>query len=126
MSHGDRMSLLVADAVGACIVAVCLTAVAWLTVFRTDHTGAEVAQLTSAVHKASVDLANVRRAQEEQESLLAESRKRLGDSGQLPDHTPIEEYFQALAELTARHDLRVLRQSPIDPARVSRVARAAL
>ena len=113
MFDSARLSLLIINAVGAGVVAAGVFGVAWLTVIRDDDPVAEIRKWEATIRDARQDLTHLQKTRAEQDVLLAKNRANLEECGRLPEQTPIEDYFQTLATLTAQHHLRVLRQNPI-------------
>lgn len=112
-----RLPVLLIDVVGGGVVAACVMASGWLALVRADRTRAEVTEMTKLVRVARQDLAALRQARTQQQSRLAQGTAELAERGQLPDQTPVEDYFQTLSELAGRHHLRMLRNSPAAPRR---------
>jgi hypothetical protein len=71
--------------------------------------------LTSLVQTAQRDLAELRLECDRQRKVLEARSTELAENGQLPEQTPVEEYFRRLSELASRHQLRVVRQNPLSP-----------
>ena len=115
MSSKTRLPLLLIDLVGGSVVAACVLASGWLVLVQTERTRAEVNGMAKLARVARQDLAALHRGHAQQQSRLAQGRAELAERGQLPDQTPVEEYFQTLSELAGRHHLRMLRNNPVDP-----------
>ncbi len=115
MTPKDRFPVLIIDVVGGSVVVACVLASGWLALVRTDRTRAEVNEMTELVRVARQDLGSLRQAHAQQQSRLAKGTAELAERGQLPDQTPVEEYFQTLSELAGRHHLRMLRNNPAAP-----------
>ena len=117
MGKSGRVPLLVIDAAGAAIVAVCVLVSVWLTAVRPDGAKSEITGLTRLIQAAQKDLIDQRAACDHQRAVLADRSAELAESGHLPEQTPLEEYFRTLSDLAARHQLRVVRQNPLSSRR---------
>jgi len=106
--------LLAIDVLGSAAVAVCVLVSAWLFFVRADEASASLRTLTGQVSDARRDLASIGRIMAEQQARLVRKRGHLESTGQLPTQTPIESYSQEVLELAARHELRVIRQIPVE------------
>jgi len=101
------------DAVGAACLMACTLGAGWLVFVEGDRTKGALAELSSSIGAAGKDLADIQAIRDRQMSLLRTRERELGERGHLPEQTPIEEYFQTLAGLAARHRLNVLRHQPL-------------
>ena len=110
-----RFSLVIIDVAGGLVVTACALGTLWLTVIGNDDTAAETRRLKKSIDQARQALEQVREDRDEQDVLLVKIKAELEERGRLPEQTPIEDYFQTLGVLTAKHHLRVLRQNPLAP-----------
>lgn len=117
MGRSGKVPLLVIDAAGGAVVAVCVLVSVWHTAFRPDGAKSEIAGFARVIKTAQKDLAGLRTACDRQRAVLAERNAELAESGHLPEQTPVEEYFRTLSDLAARHQLRVVRQNPLSSRR---------
>lgn len=115
MTASRNGPLLAVDLLGGSALALCVLAFGWLTMFRGDDVSANNADLTRAIQTAKQDLAGDRGVLDRQRVILADRRAELASGGRLPDHAPIERYFQTLSSLAAQHRLRVRSHHPVSP-----------
>lgn len=105
------------DFVGGCAVAGCVFAFGWLTMIRGDDVSVQIADLTRTVQTAKQELAVLRVVRDRRRVQLAHRRAELASRPRLPDHTPVEQYFQTLSVLAGQHRLRVRSHHPVSPRR---------
>ncbi len=113
MTRRKGLSLLLLDAIGACLLAGAFLTAAWLTFVHNEHATVEVNELTELISTATQDLKALQTAEERQRAILKERQSELTAGGQLPAKIQIEEYFQTLSRLAAQHNLRVIRHNPL-------------
>ncbi len=107
--------MLAIDFVGACAVSACIFTFGWLTVIRGDEVSARIDDLTQTVQTAKQELVALRGTRDRRRIVLGDRRAELASGGRLPDHAPIERYFQTLSALAIQHRLRVRRHHPVSP-----------
>lgn len=113
MKPESQLQLRIIDVVGASIVAACLIGFGWLVMVGNDGTKTGIVTLRRLVQTAGRDARALRLAAARQRTLRDATRKELSGHGQLPDHAPIEAYFQALSVDAERHELHVIRHEPL-------------
>lgn len=106
--------LAVIDASGICIVGVCVGASLWLTLVRHENTQEEIVRLQETVQESHHQVVMLGELAERQRALLLSRRADLSQRGRVPERAPVEEYFRALSVLAARHNVRVVSQTPIE------------
>ncbi len=115
MKRNNEVSLLLINLLGAGLCLALIAAFVWLTFFRGDQTAAVISELSEGIQVARRDLTEVRASLDETTAQLQRRRVELAAGGQLPDQTPIEEYFQMLSRIASQHRLRVVRHNPLSP-----------
>ncbi len=115
MKPKRNASILMIDVAGGVLCTGLLGTFIWLAFFRGDRTVAEIQELGGTIADARRDLEGLRASLDEQRAILQERQKELAAGGQLPDRTPIEEYFQTLSHVASKHRLRVVRHNPLTP-----------
>lgn len=113
MKPKTQLQLRIIDMLGASIVASCLIGFGWLVTVGNDGTKTGIVTLRRLVQTAGRDARALRLATARQRTLRDATRKELSAHGQLPDHAPIEAYFQALSASAAQHQLHVIRHEPL-------------
>lgn len=114
MNRTVHWHLWLIDALGALALLACLGGVVWLTCLRHNSARQECTTLRAQLEANRQTLATMQLAVERQQSKLQAGLQRLEISGRLPQHSPIEEFFQALAAAAARSGLHVLSQTPAE------------
>jgi len=115
MKSRRNVSVLMIDLAGGALCIGLLGTLAWLALFRGDRTVAEIRELGGTIADARRDLESLRASLDEQRTILQQRQAELATGGQLPDRTPIEEYFQTLSHVASTHRLRVVRHNPLSP-----------
>lgn len=113
MASRSRTTLWIIDIVGGCIVTGCIATFLWLTMIQREQTAGEISELQQIVLAARRDVALLHISLDQQAVMLADRRQQLVATGQLPDHPPVEEYFQMLSALAEERHLQVMRQQPL-------------
>ncbi len=113
MRRIGRWEVFGVDLIGGLVVAAGVCGALWLLVLRENRAPAILRDLNLSARTTEDDIQRARAALHEQQRLLAERKARLESHGRLPDHAPIEEYFQTLSRLAARFRLQVRGQSPL-------------
>jgi hypothetical protein len=104
---------LVLDLIGGCTLAAFLLVFLWLTFVRSDGTASQVKELRRVVQTVRQDLGQAMATRDQLRGVLADRQEELAKTGQLPEQTPVDEYFQTLSRLAEKHHLRVVRQNPL-------------
>ncbi len=107
------LPLLYVDIIGGLATAACVAGFLWMAFVHSDRTSSTTATLRVACDHAEQNLGQLTREKNDKRAQLEERQSLLDRSGRLPERTPIEPYFQTLSQLTARHHLRILSQSPL-------------
>lgn len=115
MNRQRHLSILLMDLIGAAACAGLLSAFVWFACFRGDRTVAEIRELSETITDARRDLVGLRTSLDQQRTILQQRQAELVAGGQLPDETPIEEYFQTLSRVASSHRLHVVRHNPLSP-----------
>lgn len=115
MRRENELTLIVADVLGAGVLAGCLVMSVWLLFVRSNETTREISVLRSRVGDVRRELTSVRQHAEQESSELSTTQRELEAIGQLPTRTPVDRYSQTLLDLAARFGLRVIRQNPVAP-----------
>ncbi len=105
--------MLAIDAVGGSITTVFVLVFLWLVLVQSRAATSDAKQLGQAVQSTRTNLAQVRATCDRLRTSLADRQAELLRTGRLPDHPPVEEYFQTLSELAAQNQLRVVRHNPL-------------
>ena len=106
-------TLMIIDAVGAFAALSCLSGFVWLTLIRTDVTGAELSASRRTMRMIQRDTAAMHNTIEAKTTSLAARREELVEKGSLPTIARTEDYFQFLSTTARRRNLRVLRHLPL-------------
>ncbi len=114
MNRSSHWHLWLIDACGALALLACLGGAVWLTFLRHNSARQESAAFRARLEADRQTLATMQLAVERQQNKLQAGLQRLEISGRLPQHSPIEEFFQALAVAAARSGLHVLSQTPAE------------
>jgi len=101
------------DLAGGAVVAACLGAFVWFALLRTDRTSDVVGQLRGQLQAARHQARVLRAECDRQRLSLNAHQTELGETGELPVHARVEEYFRNLASLAAQHRVRVMRHNPL-------------
>ena len=115
MNRQRHLSILLMDLTGAAVCAGLMSAFVWFAYFRGDRTVAEIRERSETIADARRDLAALHISLDQQRTILQQRQAELVAGGQLPDETPIEEYFQTLSRVASTHRLHVVRHNPISP-----------
>lgn len=101
------------DTTGALLLGGCIAAFVWLLFIHGDRYANEVTQLTRTRMDAKQGRIAMAAACDTQHDRLERSRRELSATGQLPDHPPVETYFQHLSQLATQFGLKVYRHHPL-------------
>ncbi len=115
MDRAGKIPLFLIDAIGGAVVVACLATSFWLTATRVGGGERPTAEPKRLIETARHDLASLVATRDRQQVLYDIRKEKLAESGQLPEQTPVEEYFQTLSRLAARNRLRVVSNSPLSP-----------
>jgi len=113
MNLTTKWSLRMIDLAGGAVVAACLGAFVWFALLRTDRTSDVVGQLRGQLQAARHQARVLRAECDRQRLSLNAHQTELGETGELPVHARVEEYFRNLASLAAQHRVRVMRHNPL-------------
>lgn len=113
MNQNQRWPIFAMDVIGGCITAACLLCMAWILIISTHQTSMEMDQLTKAQRVVHRQLSLLKNECDRKRSLIIQIQSNMDQTGKLPEHAPIEDYFQTLAVLANHHHLRVLRHNPL-------------
>ena len=115
LNRQRHLSILLMDLIGAAACAGLMSVFVWFAYFRGDRTVAEIRELSGTIADARRDLVALRTSLDRQRTILQQRQAELAAGGQLPDETPIEEYFQTLSRVASAHRLHVVRHNPLAP-----------
>lgn len=113
MNQNLRLQILAMDVIGGCITAACLLGMVWILTIRTHQTSKEMERLTKTQRVVHRQLSLLQKECDRKRSLILQVQSDMDQNGKLPDHPPIEEYFQTLSMLANKNHLHVLRHNPL-------------
>jgi hypothetical protein len=113
MRRSARGKTWVIDLSGGAALTALLAAVAYCAFVEGRSAQAELSSAAADVATFKRDLVGLHNVASRHRASLAEKENLLARTGQLPAHTPTEEYFGYLSSLAMRHNLKILRQNPI-------------
>ncbi|MBI4717854.1 MAG: hypothetical protein HY763_08635 [Planctomycetes bacterium] len=112
MRRDANWPLIAIDLLGSALVAACLAVFTWATLWNNQRLEKEIVTLRQTIAGSQQALATLQGVRDRQRTEAARRHAELAQRGRLPAAAPLEEYFQVLSGLAARHRLSVIGQTP--------------